>query len=267
MVIARQTSSLPSGNCMLFLLQNPLPLPLTVPFCSSLDSPAHSFFADKGASANMLLDQLPPATRKMFAVPSPKRQRTTGDGQDIATTGSRPASPSSQRHSSPKTTPTTWTREELQETTANSRPAPPRANPSNLMSRCHICYRKPMMKADLDSFADCEFCGNRTCYVCLRKCEGWGPPDENTNRMSGLATSDVRSADSFTMLDADASQVHGQQPKPRLENKQPPGHRRLGESREWAEKGHRQMICSRCCIEKGPEGDAMCFGCLQSLEG
>jgi hypothetical protein len=27
------------------------------------------------------------------------------------------------------------------------------------------------------------------------------------------------------------------------------------------------MVCSRCCIERGAEGDIVCLGCLPRLEG
>jgi hypothetical protein len=32
-------------------------------------------------------------------------------------------------------------------------------------------------------------------------------------------------------------------------------------------EGHRGRICSRCCVEKGAEGDVWCLGCLRSQEG
>ncbi|ESZ89870.1 hypothetical protein SBOR_9739 [Sclerotinia borealis F-4128] len=40
---------------------------------------------------------------------------------------------------------------------------------------CHICRRKPTVKKELDAFANCEGCGKRTCWVCIREClGGWG---------------------------------------------------------------------------------------------
>jgi hypothetical protein len=35
----------------------------------------------------------------------------------------------------------------------------------------------------------------------------------------------------------------------------------------WAKGGHRKMICSRCCVERGPDGDVVCLGCLPFVEG
>jgi hypothetical protein len=27
------------------------------------------------------------------------------------------------------------------------------------------------------------------------------------------------------------------------------------------------VVCSRCCVEKGPDGDVVCLGCLPFSEG
>lgn len=35
----------------------------------------------------------------------------------------------------------------------------------------------------------------------------------------------------------------------------------------WASGGHRKKICSRCCVERGPDGDVVCLGCLPFVEG
>jgi hypothetical protein len=32
-------------------------------------------------------------------------------------------------------------------------------------------------------------------------------------------------------------------------------------------EGHRGRICSRCCVERGAEGDVWCLGCLRTEEG
>lgn len=29
--------------------------------------------------------------------------------------------------------------------------------------------------------------------------------------------------------------------------------------------GHKGMICSRCCAERGPDGDVWCLGCLKAV--
>lgn len=35
----------------------------------------------------------------------------------------------------------------------------------------------------------------------------------------------------------------------------------------WTGRGHRDMICSRCCVERGSYGDVVCLGCLAWMEG
>ena len=35
---------------------------------------------------------------------------------------------------------------------------------------CHICHRRPTTHSLLDAYADCNLCGCRTCYICLREC-------------------------------------------------------------------------------------------------
>lgn len=93
---------------------------------------------------------------------------------------------------------------------------------------CHICRRKPTVKKELDAFADCEGCAKRTCWVCIREClGGWG----NKIEVGGEAGS--------------------------------------GEGAEgWGENGikHRGMVCSRCCVERGTEGEVLCLGCLRVEE-
>ena len=37
---------------------------------------------------------------------------------------------------------------------------------------CHICQRRPSTRQDLPSYLDCEVCSMRTCYICVRTCEG-----------------------------------------------------------------------------------------------
>ncbi|KAB8303285.1 hypothetical protein EYC80_004726 [Monilinia laxa] len=95
---------------------------------------------------------------------------------------------------------------------------------------CHICRRKPTVKKELDSFANCEGCGKRSCWVCIRECLGaWG------NQM-GMEGEDK------------GSEEEGKE--------------------SWAENGtqHRGMVCSRCCVERGTEGEVLCLGCLRMEE-
>jgi hypothetical protein len=49
-------------------------------------------------------------------------------------------------------------------------------------------------------------------------------------------------------------------------------HRRLASGKVdgmegWASEGHREKICAGCCVERGEDGDVVCYGCLPFLEG
>ncbi|KAK3953226.1 hypothetical protein QBC32DRAFT_123353 [Pseudoneurospora amorphoporcata] len=136
------------------------------------------------------------------------------------------------------------------------------------LDRCHICCRKPSKKADLDSYADCEGCGQRTCYVCMRQCPGWTSSfhhqgrNQHTGGQEGQ-TNDIRLAssspeNSFTMLDADAEADVDLDEKKSQRSKQTTG---------WHANGHRETICGQCCEERGDNGDVVCFGCLPSFGG
>ncbi|KIH87613.1 hypothetical protein SPBR_05298 [Sporothrix brasiliensis 5110] len=89
---------------------------------------------------------------------------------------------------------------------------------------CHICHRRPRRKVDLDSLANCEGCGQRTCFVCLRECLSWTENETPTEST-------------------------------------PPSQKLL---QPWSttSHGHRRMVCSRCCVERGEDGDVVCLGCV-----
>ncbi|KAK4181557.1 hypothetical protein QBC36DRAFT_65626 [Triangularia setosa] len=117
---------------------------------------------------------------------------------------------------------------------------------ASLLTPCHICCRKPSKKSDLDSFADCQGCGQRTCYVCIRECLGWSP----TSRQPPTLQTDP----SFTMIDVDSEEQLPSETD--------------SENNSWAKGGgHRKMVCSRCCVERGQDGDVVCLGCLPFAEG
>jgi len=218
-----------------------------------------------------------PLVRKMIPLPAAKRQKVLDDEDrgsgDDRSMRRRQSSPSQQR---------------LQEKSANSRSTTPShttAPSAKLMSRCHICGRKPAKKSDLDSFADCQGCSQRTCYVCIRECLGWrASPTPNQQRTNGNETSlggdssgfrpsasPTGSDSSFTMVDAEdvaeSDMVHhhtNQQTDGRVQHR---NNNRPQESNGWAGGGHRQMVCSQCCVEKGENGDVVCLGCLACIEG
>jgi hypothetical protein len=140
-----------------------------------------------------------------------------------------------------------------------TRPAQPvRVNTGSLLDPCHICRRKPTKKSDLDSYAECQGCKARTCFVCLRECQGWFPDhlQRQTAARGEDSEGDIDIAEqealsrSFHMADADDTDV-----------RQEPDHT-TGDT-SWTSAGeHRTVVCSQCCIERGAEGDVVCLGCL-----
>jgi hypothetical protein len=121
------------------------------------------------------------------------------------------------------------------------------------LSPCHICWRKPTDKSQLDSYAYCEGCGERTCFVCMRVCEG-----ARTLQSTRMGIGDGAFSfelDSPVGLDGRGGCYEGE-----------------GEEgkKTWQRdriEGHRGRICSRCCVERGAEGDVWCLGCLRTEEG
>ncbi|KAK4251833.1 hypothetical protein C7999DRAFT_37219 [Corynascus novoguineensis] len=238
------------------------------------------------------------AARKIMPLPFGKRQRTTVDINLDAD-----AEPTQQ---SPYLSPSKQIRQELQrplqrahlQTEQGSQDGKRSGNSNHsssapLMSRCHICSRRPNKKSDLDSFADCQGCGQRTCYVCIRECLGWGfgssdassnniqtrMPNPETNRRdpsfalgttmsTPLETSNPEEEGhtSFTMIDVDDEEEQQQE----QQEQQPQEERGYGREQEkgWTTgSGHRQVVCSRCCVEKGQDGEVVCLGCLPFVEG
>lgn len=199
------------------------------------DNYHHYHHGSSSSSSN--LSPLATNTRKMIPLSS-KRQRMTS--VDIELDPKRQHDITSKFH------------QKEEEETLPAKPRPNLASKTSLLTPCHICSRKPTKKSDLDSFADCQGCGQRTCYVCIRECLGWSPPSQQPPPPLSLQTEP-----SFTMIDVDSAEE--QQPPPPVE------------SGGWTTKGggagHRKMVCSRCCVERGQDGDVVCLGCLPFVEG
>ncbi|KAL4733698.1 hypothetical protein BDV11DRAFT_210013 [Aspergillus similis] len=47
----------------------------------------------------------------------------------------------------------------------NSYPSP------SFLRPCHICHRRPTTRELLQAYADCDLCGERACFICLRRCD------------------------------------------------------------------------------------------------
>ncbi|KAM0286926.1 hypothetical protein ACHAQH_000610 [Verticillium albo-atrum] len=153
--------------------------------------------------------------------------------------------------------------------TAATRPQPaPRLSSGAALAPCHVCHRRPTKKSDLDSFAECHGCSARTCFVCLRQCKGWTPEAQRGEQSRVAESRDYEEAlsRSFHMEDADdvAARDHGQQGQaPTRQSWAAAEKKPAGEG--WSSTGHQQVVCSKCCIERGQEGDVVCLGCLSQM--
>ncbi|KAL7932776.1 hypothetical protein V8C35DRAFT_306760 [Trichoderma chlorosporum] len=131
--------------------------------------------------------------------------------------------------------------------------APVKINGVVLMP-CHVCHRRPTKKSDLDSFARCQSCQEQTCFVCMRECQG-----RDSNKRLVLEDEDPLLR-SFHMVDADdymtppildTNALNDENINPSDVRQRIPGC-----------SIHHAMICSRCCVEKGAQGEVVCLGCL-----
>lgn len=114
------------------------------------------------------------------------------------------------------------------------------------LSACHICRRKPTEKRQLEDYADCEGCGARTCFICMRECKGLVQRVQLLQYQGGSS------------MNGEEIRKHGTG----VEG----GEERVGLWEKGGVESHREMICSRCCVERGTEGDVWCLGCLRSNE-
>lgn len=121
------------------------------------------------------------------------------------------------------------------------------------LSPCHICRRKPTAKHELDAFADCEGCGQRTCWICIRGCLGMG--DYSLGQPDLMAVERKWTADIKYEKRGIARELVGEC----KEDGQVRWDTKTGNV-----KGHRGRICSRCCVERGTEGEVWCLGCLRA---
>ncbi|EFZ00380.1 hypothetical protein X797_003977 [Metarhizium robertsii] len=201
------------------------------------------------------------AARKILPLSSSKRARITHEDDSL-------------HHDSPSSLVQTQRRRPSQQKVfqdqtglGNRVPVAPSAA---LLAPCYICHRRPTKKSDLDSFAECQGCGERACFVCIRECHGWNADDD----MSVLSEQEVLSR-SFHMDDADDMESeprdghHGHPGDGNSNTRQLYGHYQEEEkdSKGWAASGHRSVVCSRCCVERGREGEVVCLGCLSGMPG
>ncbi|KAI9740824.1 MAG: hypothetical protein M1818_004429 [Claussenomyces sp. TS43310] len=156
---------------------------------------------------------------------------------------------------------------------------------ATLLRACHICHRKPTVRRDLDSYADCEGCGERTCYICVRECLGpywgsaatgdavaasgggrkgnWKGDDEVVVQEDGVEAWQLGGMDEDAAEHKRAGYGYGDtNGDVRLGTENP--QRKGAHEQTWLQ--HRGMVCSRCCVERGADGEVRCLGCLRAEE-
>lgn len=132
--------------------------------------------------------------------------------------------------------------------------------PNALLTPCHVCSTHPTRKNHLDSFAYCQGCGEWTCYICIRECQGW-----NVDGGSVVSEQEALSR-SFQMQDADdeADASARIEPTKELED----GDQQEKKEWSWKARGHQSIICRRCCVEqKELGGEVACWACHLALDG
>ncbi|WYZ34651.1 hypothetical protein EsH8_I_000927 [Colletotrichum jinshuiense] len=211
------------------------------------------------------LDAVP---RRIAPLPVSKRQRMFDDEDADLDSLDGTLSPhdrqTQRRHSKSPPASTQQQRQHSRALQDQSDAAGNRPKTPSSLSPCHICHRRPTKKSDLDSFADCQGCGQRSCFVCIRECQGWqkdGRPssggtcndaDQGQEQEGGISRS-------FHMDDVDDD-------RQRQSKEEGKGSGQAKIQAGWTGGAHGQMVCSRCCIEKGAEGDVVCLGCLSRME-
>nr|pir hypothetical protein B14D6.570 [imported] - Neurospora crassa [Neurospora crassa] len=265
-------NSYTSGNIQIplyadYMSNLPSPPQLANPFflCSSshpaLDT-TRGILADKGSYANPTMHQpYPPTLRKIIPIAINKKQRMSVSDEVHHREDSHHG-----------------TRAKSNSPTAASHPHHQKQHALlskiKCLDRCHICFRKPSKKADLDSYADCQGCGQRTCYVCMRQCPGWTSSFHHQGRHHHTETGEQEAQvqyiplaksspeNSFVMLDADTeTEVDLDEVAEKERSRLKPT------TTGWHANGHREMICGHCCEERGVNGDVVCLGCLPSFGG
>ncbi|OJI89242.1 hypothetical protein ABZX51_010211 [Aspergillus tubingensis] len=93
---------------------------------------------------------------------------------------------------------------------------------------CHICHRRPTTREYVDAYADCDLCGGRSCYICLRHCD---------------------SVDCSGLLRTPTSGCQGRP-----------------DDDEWQAERARK-VCSACAVEGVTESGKEVIRCLECVQG
>ena len=112
---------------------------------------------------------------------------------------------------------------------------------------CHICYRRPSSRRELDEYGDCEACEMRTCYICIRQCDGLGMQWDRRDLYEGEGIFDGTGEHDGLVRSGKGRNERNTEVERRV--------------------GHQSKVCSRCCVERGADGEVRCMGCLRDEEG
>ncbi|KAF3387400.1 hypothetical protein F1880_001436 [Penicillium rolfsii] len=109
----------------------------------------------------------------------------------------------------------------------------PSTSPSALRP-CHICHRRPTTRQVLDAYADCDLCGERACFICLRQCDALDCPGSTRT-----AYPEQHGPDLFVS----------------------------NEDFDGATLGRRRKVCSSCAVEGLSETGMEIVRCLDCVHG
>ncbi|KAJ5370105.1 uncharacterized protein N7496_006197 [Penicillium cataractarum] len=109
----------------------------------------------------------------------------------------------------------------------------PSTSPSALRP-CHICHRRPTTRQVLDAYADCDLCGERACFICLRQCDALDCPGSTNTGFPNQHEPDLFSPN---------------------------------EDFESAAMGRRRKVCSGCAVEGLTEAGTEIVRCLDCVQG
>lgn len=211
----------------------------------------------------------PGAQRRVKSLPQPRMHDSKR--QRIISTSSCCPQTQSYQFSAP-----TSPREDTVSTYLTTRPSmAARAVTSDLDLRpCHLCHRQPRKRKDLEGFISCEGCSLRSCFVCIRECHGLGGDTRHDVRLwqgregSNMTRNDLEEPPEAGRNEDDTA-MSFEVINPTMEDapilKQYGGENAVLAMEEggWTTQ-HRSIVCSRCCIEKGADGEVVCLGCIRA---
>jgi len=105
----------------------------------------------------------PPFDRESFVV----NQDAVNTLQPLQRHATYPFSKSRRRIATPK-------KSRVSHRASMNLPTPDATKTPILLTPCHICHKAPRLKKDLEGYAGCGRCEQRTCYICIRRCEAGG---------------------------------------------------------------------------------------------